>query len=181
MEYPVEYPSVSLCARAFVQRAIEVLRRESPLRRAPWSVRLRPRGAHTSFLSGRYVGPRLLVTRQERSRKRKPPGAQPARGLCLRYKWGPGPGPEVRALTGKRLPTPAKREPGRDSESGARGSRCGTCSSASSAPRAGVTGRFRQGSLRILHARPGQNTKPAPGFGPSAPLVPVALPEPASG
>ena len=25
------------------------------------------------------------------------------------------------------------------------------------------------------------NTKPAPGFGPSAPLVPVALPEPASG
>ena len=44
----------------------------------------------------------------ERSRKREPPGAEPARGLCAGDR---GPGPEVRTLTGKRLPTPAKREP----------------------------------------------------------------------
>jgi hypothetical protein len=71
--------------------------RERPL---GWSVRLRPHGAHTSFLRGLYVGPRLLVTRQERSRKREPPGAEPARGLCAGDR---DPGPRS-GRSGKRLP-----------------------------------------------------------------------------
>ncbi len=49
--------------------------------------------------------------------------------------------------------------------------------SASSAPRAGLGGSGRGARVSSkLPARPGPRTKPTPGFVPSAPLVPVALP-----
>jgi hypothetical protein len=155
--------------------------RERPL---GWSVRLRPRGAHTSFLRGLYVGPRLLVTRQERSRKREPPGAEPARGLCAGDR---DPGPSLRLRSGRSLARgsphqPSGNPPGRDAESGARGSRCGTCSCVRvfcAVPavdaRAGLGGSGRGACVSSKWhaaslARPGPRTKPAPGLCAQRPL-----------
>jgi hypothetical protein len=129
----------------------------------------------------------LLRPEAASDQQQKRPGAQPEAGAARRWagartlRWGPGPGPDVRKLTGKRLTTPAKREPGRDSASGDLGSRCGTCNCVRVFCATRGTGRFRRGtrSLRNFKAAcpgPGHARSRPAGFVPSAPLVPVALP-----
>ncbi len=168
---------VRLCSERWRCCGANLAYRERPL---GWSVRLRPRGAHTSFLSGLYVSPRLLVTSN-----RSAAGSGSRQALSRR-------GDSVCATSGDRDRGPRSgRSLARGSPHQPSGNPDGTRSrglvdqgaapaaaSAFSAPRAGETGslRFRRGSLRILHARPGPRTKPAPGIVPSAPLVPVALP-----
>jgi hypothetical protein len=126
-----------------------------------------PRGALLDS-RGLSFGPRLLVTSSrsglERSRKREPPGAEPARGLCAgdrRPDTDRDPGPRSLARGSPHQPS------GNPDRTRIRGlvdqGGCAklAAASASAAPRAGGTGRFRRGRLQahlqscIMMPRPG--------------------------